>query len=206
MTVFVVDDDPAVLDSLRALLESAGWQVQTFVSAADFLTHYQPGQPGCLIVDVRMPGMSGLELLDHLREREIKLPTIVLTGHGDLRLGVDAIKAGAVNVLEKPIRPSEILSTIEEALRSVPLVEAAGGDDFRRRLQDFTPGEMAVLRGIVLGRSNPVIAQELDLSLRTVQFRRAAIWKKLGVGSKRELMDQVFAAGWSPSEAESGEA
>jgi two-component system response regulator FixJ len=189
-TIFVVDDDAAVRDSLAELGRSMGYPVRGFASANDFLDAIGPDQPGCIVLDVRMPGMSGLELQETVAGRGNPLPVIIVTGHGDIPMSVCAIKAGAVDFLEKPFSPDKLVRSIQSALdldvrrrENKRHRDAVGG-----QLAQLTDDERSVLRGVADGKTNGVIAEELDVSLRTVQFRRANIKKKLRVDSKSEMI------------------
>lgn len=184
-TVFVVDDDEAVRESLRALLEAAAFHVDDFGSAAAFLDAYKPHRPGCLVADIRMPDMGGLELQEELARRHIELPIIVITGHGDIPLAVRAMKAGAVDFIEKPFDDQLLLDSIERAFESARKSKrrvryAKAATD---RVVGLTPRERQVLKGLVAGQPNKVIAQELGISPRTVEVHRANLTKKCRHGA-----------------------
>lgn len=188
--VFVVDDDDAVRSSLRLLLESEGHEVADFPDAEDFLSHYDDDVCGCLITDLKMPGRSGLELQAALRERGSCLPIIMLTGHGDVSSAVQSLKAGAVDFLQKPYTPDQLLSQVSAA---VTLSEQQR-DRSRERARiaalaaGVTPREQEVLDRVAEGQSNKVIAIELAISERTVELHRARGMKKFGLRSVAELV------------------
>ena len=172
-TVFVVDDDEAVRDSMKWLVESVGLLVEIFESAQAFLAGYDPGRPGCLVLDVRMPGMSGLELQERLAEEDIGIPVIVMTGFGDVPTAVRAMKTGAVDFIEKPFNDQAMLDLIHDSLerdaemRRERSVKAAA----RAQLEKLTQREREVMRLVVSGMSNKEIARELDIAPKTVETR-----------------------------------
>ncbi len=192
--VFVVDDDPAARNSLAALISSRDLPVKTFASAEEFLDAYQPQERACLIADVRMTGMSGLELQEKLAARELNLPVIVITGFADVPTAVRAMKAGAVTFLEKPCSEQEITDAIETALD----IERKNNELRARReeieasLNELDEIEQAVLDKILAGLPNKTIATDLNLGLRTVEFRRARIFQKLHADSLAELVRTVL--------------
>jgi two-component system, LuxR family, response regulator FixJ len=200
--VFVVDDDEAVCESLRLLVEDIGLEVQTFSNALQFLSGYDPNEGGCLILDMRMPGMSGLELLAKLRQWRIEIPTIIMTGHADVPAAVAAMKAGALDFLEKPFRHQVLLDCIEEALRLDAQMRRRRKDrqGIQSRLELLTSREREVLDHLLTGKTNKNTAYELGISQKTVDFHRANILDKVGVGSLVELLCllQGDAASWSP--------
>jgi FixJ family two-component response regulator len=189
-TVFIVDDDPAVLRSLTALVKVIFPRVEAFGSATDFLGAYDRQRPGCLVLDVAMPGMSGLELQNRLADDSIDLPVVFITGHGNVQMAVDAMQAGAVNFLEKPFREQDLWDSIRKGLeidaerrkRQQRAVEA------QRRMGLLSHGEREVLDRILQGKYNKQIASELDLSIRTVEDRRARLMKKMQARSVVELV------------------
>ncbi len=189
-TVFVVDDDEAVCRSLRLLIETVGLKVQTYGSAQDFLDGYDPAQVGCLVLDVRMPGMSGLELQSKLTAEGINIPVIMVTGHGDVPLAVQAIKAGAMDFIEKPFRDQILLDNIQKAigLEAQTWCEQAEQASIEEKLASLTPREYEIMDLLILGRSNKAIAYELGISQKTVDFHRAHILEKMGVDSVVELV------------------
>lgn len=189
-TVFIVDDDEAVRDSLRWLLEANGYRVRTFESAESFLAAYDPESIGVLIVDVRMPGMSGLELQEHLLARQIPLPTVFITGHGDVPMAVSTIKKGAVDFIEKPFNEADlriiVANMFEKALAQA--AEAASRRGREAMLARLTSREQQVLERIVAGRLNKQIADDLGISIKTVEAHRANIMEKLQVATVADLM------------------
>ena len=188
-TVFVVDDDEAVRGSLRLLLKSLGIPAVSHGSATEFLAEYDPEHPGCIILDVRMPGMSGLELQDELNRRGAIIPVIFITGHGDVPMAVEAMQHGAVDFLQKPFSDKDLTDRIHQAL-SIDLRNRAMLDEkdrIRARLAALTPREMQVLRFVTLGKSNKVIAGDLDVSQRTVELHRAHLMEKMGASSLAHL-------------------
>lgn len=198
-TVFVVDDDEAVRDSIRVLLETAGFRVEDFAAPGDFLSSDAPGRPGCLLVDVRMPGMTGLEVQRRLRETGSLLPVIVVTGHGDVPLAVQAMKDGAVDFVQKPFDEDVILDAVRTALdeaerrRAPPCPPEVLG-----RLATLTPRERDVLEGLVAGRPNKVIAHHLSISPRTVEIHRARVMDKMRAESLPRLVRMALEAGVVP--------
>ncbi len=189
-TVFIVDDDPAVLRSLTALVEVVFPRVKAYSSAAEFLEDYQPHCPGCLVLDVAMPGINGLELQRKLIQDKIDLPVVFITGHGSMHMAVGAMQAGAINFLEKPFREQEIWDSIRKALEvdSQNRRRRARRQRVEERLALLSEGERAVLNLILEGKLNKEIATELGLSNRTVEDRRARLMKKMGARSVAELV------------------
>ena len=193
MPVYIVDDDAAILDSLKILVESEGYRAVAFASALEFLASDAPAAlDGCLIADVRMPGMSGLELQEELNARGAKLPVIIMTGHGDVPLAVSAMKAGAVDFLEKPFDEEALLDSIRRAIEK-PAVDESVRQTLER-MAALTPRENEVLDLLVLGRANKVIAYELSISPRTVEIHRARVMDKMGARSLAELVRMVLSA------------
>ncbi len=196
-TVFVIDDDESIRTSLRLLLNSAGLESWTLSSAREFLETYRPDQPGCLVLDVRMPGMSGLELQRQLNLRGAILPIIFITGHGDVRMAVEAMRHGAFDFLQKPFREQDLIDRIQSALAKDLQTRAAlkERERIRRRLAFLTPREHEVLTLLTRGKPNKVMAQELGVSRRTVEIHRSRIMEKCGASSLADLvrmvMDQV---------------
>jgi two-component system response regulator FixJ len=196
-TVFVVDDDRAMRDSLRWLLESVGLSVRTYPTAADFLAEYDPAQPGCLVLDVRMPGMSGLDLQAELTRRGAGLPTIVVTGHAEVPMAVRAVKAGAIDFIEKPFSDQLLLDRVRQALdidRQEREVRRRRGEA-RSRLETLTAREREVLGLVAAGKANKEIAAELRLSTKTVEVHRAHVMSKMAVDSLAELIRVAILAG-----------
>jgi two-component system response regulator FixJ len=194
-TVFVVDDDQAVRDSLQQLLQAVGLRVQTYGSARDFLAAYRPDTPGCLVLDIRMPGMGGLDLQAQLVQEGIQLPIIFLTGHGDVPAAVRALKAGAMDFLQKPVNSQSLLDLVQRAIRRDAETRATSAEQAQitRRLATLTAREREVLDMMVAGKANKVIAVELAISERTVEFHRGKIMKKTRTRSLAELVNMVNA-------------
>jgi RNA polymerase sigma factor (sigma-70 family) len=190
MTVFVVDDDQAMRGSLQWLIESVGMKVQTYESAQAFLDAYYPGRAGCLLLDVRMPGMSGLELQEYLVRREIRLPVIIITGHGDVSMAVKAMKAGAVDFIEKPFDDEELLNSIRNAVQHDEKRRAlrARRADIAARMAELTPREHEVMGMVTDGKSNKEIATSLGVSAKTVEVHRARVMDKMRADSLAELV------------------
>jgi RNA polymerase sigma factor (sigma-70 family) len=187
--VYVVDDDDALRDSLRWLLESAGYKVSAHATAERFLLAYRPGMAGCLVLDVRMPGASGLELQQELMRRAATLPIIFVTGHGDVPMAVEAVKNGAFHFLEKPFKDEQLLRLIDQASRqSVPATEHAQRLCAAARLATLTQREREVMDLVVQGRKNKQIADDLGISIKTVEAHRARAMEKMDVSSVAELV------------------
>ncbi len=202
-TVFVLDDDEAVRDSLRALLESAGLEVELFESGQDFLDDLDPASTGCLILDVRMPGLSGLEIQQKLTERRNSLPVIIITGHGDIPMAVKAMSAGAVDFIEKPFADDTLLKSVKRALSQPKknLVDPESAGDLERRLGRLTPREREVLGQLVIGNPNKVIAHELGISPRTIEIHRARVIEKMNARNLSHLVRLAIVAGVLPDES-----
>ena len=194
-TVFIVDDDEAVRDSLRWLLEANGYRVRPYASAENFLEEYDPGQICVLIADVRMPGMSGLELQEQLIARKAPLPIVFITGHGDVPMAVSTIKKGAVDFLEKPFNEADLRDTVarmlEQAVQRINQYQAQR--DHEAMLARLTAREQQVLGRIVAGRLNKQIADDLGISIKTVEAHRANIMEKLEVTTVADLMKVALA-------------
>jgi FixJ family two-component response regulator len=193
-TVFVVDDDLAVLGSVTKLLKIIFSRVEGYPSASEFLAAYYASRPGCLVLDVAMPGMSGLELQKKLAESQIELPVIFITGHGNVQMAVGAMQDGAINFLEKPFREQELWDSVRRALEidRQNRRRRARTARIKSRMATLSTGERAVLDRILDGKSNRQIAAELNLSVRTVEDRRARLMKKLEVGSLVELVQTAM--------------
>jgi two-component system response regulator FixJ len=186
-SVFIVDDDPAVRAGLGALLEVSGYAAEAFESAEDFLARAAPPSSGCVLVDVRMPGMSGLELQRELKRRAIALPVVVITGHGDIPMAVAALKAGAVDFLEKPFDSDALLAAVEQAVnRAAPQGETDA--DLAARLEQLTPRERQVMDLVVAGLPNKTIAFRLGIAVRTVEIHRARVMEKIGARNLAHLV------------------
>ena len=203
-TIFVVDDDEAVRDSLGALLESAGFEVETFSSGADFLDRLDPKRGGCIVLDVRMPGLSGLEIQEKLTEKRITLPVIIITGHGDVPIAVQAIKAGAMDFIEKPFGDDIILESVGRALERGRRNkrDASSAVEIEARMARLTPREREVLGQLVIGNPNKIIAYELGISPRTVEIHRARVIEKMEARSLSHLVRLAITAGVVPEESE----
>ena len=188
--VFVVDDDPSVCRSIERLVEPAGFTVQSFRSAAQFLAQGRPLSPACLVLDVRLPGLSGLDLQRELTNSGIQLPIIFITGHGDIPMTVRAMKGGAVEFLTKPFRTGQLLSAIREALERdrTMLQHRIEAAKLNNRYDLLTPREREVLALLVSGRLNKQIAGELDTTERTIKFHRANIMRKMQAVSVADLV------------------
>ena len=193
-TVFVVDDDESVRGSLRFLLRSAGLESRAFGSAPEFLGAYDPAQPGCLVLDVRMPGMSGLELQQELNLRGAVIPVIFITGHGDIPMAVEAMQHGAHDFLQKPFRDEDLIERVRRALAKDAKARAALEEHkaIREHLDSLTPREREVLALMVRGKPNKIMAHELGVSQRTVEIHRARVMEKSGASSLAELVRMVM--------------
>jgi FixJ family two-component response regulator len=202
-TVFVVDDNIGVLKSLRALLESAGLAVETYASGEEFLAAYDPERPGCLLLDVRLRQKSGLDLQDDLRQRKAMLPIIVLTGHGNVPTSVRALKAGAVDFLQKPAPPKVLLERIRAAIDSDREARATIGDRavITGRLAHLTPREREVMELLVAGKTSKEVAIALRVSVRTVEGHRRIVFSKMNVSSAAQLVSIVLGTRGAPSRA-----
>ena len=189
-TVFVVDDDHAIRESLSGLLEASGYRTSAYDSAGAFLASEQLGSHGCVIADIRMPDMDGLELQAEMNARGSRLAVIIMTGHGDVPLAVQAMKAGAVDFLEKPFERAMLLEAVKRALSNVSAASSSPQPSFEMRpqLDTLTQREREVLELVVAGKLNKSIAYELSISQRTVEVHRARVMKKLGVRNMAELM------------------
>ena len=189
-TVFVVDDDDAVRDSIQELVESVGLHSKGYDSALAFLDTFDPACAGCLILDVRMGEMSGLVLQERLNALEATIPVIVLTGHGDVPMAVQALRSGAINFIQKPYREQALLDCINEALAQDATARRSSSmtDDIEQRLADLTDREHEVLRQILSGLTSKEIARELEVSPRTVDTHRKNLLRKLAAGSVKELI------------------
>lgn len=194
--VFVVDDDAAVCDSLRFLIESVGLRVRTFSSADGFLAAYTPDQPGCVVLDIRMPGMSGLELQEQLAKRGHTLPVIIITAHGDVPSAVRAMRAGAVDFMSKPFNDQDLLDRVHQALAKDAQArqDEAVRAGIAAKVALLTPREREVMDLVVSGMSNKGIAAQLQLSAKTVETHRARVMEKMEAGSLAELVRMVLAA------------
>lgn len=201
-TVFVVDDDAAARESVLALVSLKGVRAQGFASAEEFLARFDPQMTGCLVVDVRMTGMSGLQLLQQLQNRQSTLPAIVITGYADVPMAVKAMQTGATTFLEKPCQDQELWQAIQQALdkeKSLQSLRRQKGE-IEARLGTLTEDEVAVLRKLLEGLPNKRIAVDLDIGLRTVELRRSNIMKKMSAASLPELVRMAILIGFLPAE------
>ena len=196
-TVFIVDDDSAVLKGLRLLVKSLRMNVETYLSAQEFLDSYDPARPGCLVLDVRMPGISGLELQEKLRQRNINIPVIIMTGYGEIAVAVEAMKKDAMEFLEKPISGQVLLDRIQKAIAKDARIrqEQAAQKTITSRLALLTSRERQVMDLVIAGKLNKIIARELGISQKTVEFHRSNIMKKMKVESLAELVRLVIESG-----------
>jgi FixJ family two-component response regulator len=195
--VFIVDDDEAVRSSLRLLLKSVGLVPNAPGSAREFLEKYDPAQPGCLVLDVRMPEMSGLELQEQLNRQGAVIPVIFITGHGDVPMAVEAMQAGAFDFLQKPFRDQDLIDRIQKALEKDRASRSVLAERtlIRERLESLTPREREVLTMVSSGKPNKVMAADLGVSQRTVEIHRARVMEKMGASSLAQLVRMVMDLG-----------
>lgn len=200
-TVFVVDDDPAIRKSLRWLIESVGLKVQTYELASEFLERYSPDRPGCLVLDVRIPGMSGLELQEKLRARGYDIPVIIVSGYGDVPMAVRAMKAGAVDFLEKPVSDQVLLDYIQKGIERDIKNKAARlqNKELLERKSTLTRREHEVMDYVVSGFSSREIADKLNVSFKTVEAHRAKIMKKMQAKSVPKLIQMELQIQGTPT-------
>lgn len=189
-TVFIVDDDPAIRLGMEALMQSIGLKFEIYHSADDFLEHYSQDKWGCLVLDIRMPGMGGLELQQQLIENDSALPIIFITGHGDIPMAVEAMRNGAVDFIQKPFRDQELLDRIDEALKTdeTRRVSAEKRASALERMQTLTGRETEVMDLVVTGKPNKIIAYELGVSQRTVEIHRARVMEKMQAATLAHLV------------------
>ena len=189
-TVFVVDDDEPVRDAIGMLLDTVDIPYRTFATAQEFLDNYEQSSSGCLVLDIRMPGMSGLELQEKLLEEKIPIPIVFITGHGDIPMAVDAMKRGAVDFIRKPFRDQELLDRIHEALNvdAGKRTAHANLEEVRNKIDSLTPREHEVFERVAAGQANKVVAIELGISERTVEIHRSQVMQKT---KARTLADLV---------------
>lgn len=194
--VHLVDDDEAIRRSVGFSLKTSGFRVSAYDSGVELLKSAGSLDHGCILLDIRMPGMDGLEVQRKLQEKGVALPVVIMTGHGDVTLAVQAMKAGAVDFIEKPFEKAVLLSAVEEAFRRLDRAEATAdrSRDAATRLQALTPRERDVLEGLAKGLPNKTIAYDLGISPRTVEIHRANLMSKLGVRSLSEALRIAFAA------------
>lgn len=188
--VYVIDDDLAARESIAALVQAKGLHVETHPSAESFLDDHSPDRLGCIVADMRLAGMSGLELQEKLRAEDVLMPVIIITGYGDIPSAVRALRTGAVTFLQKPCREQELWDNIEKAIEQhrQQRETQAGIAEIKNRLARLTPDENRVLECLIAGKPNKAIAAELEIGLRTVELRRANIMKKMQAGSLAELV------------------
>jgi len=193
-TVFIVDDDREVRQALALLMESVGLRTELFESADRFLEQFDSDRPGCLILDVRMPGMSGLDLQARLAAEKLHPPVIVITGHGDVPMAVRAVQAGAVDFIEKPFNDQALLDSVHRALELDARQRGQARElaEIRRRVESLTKREQEVMRLVVNGLRNKMIANELHVSQSTVEAHRAKVMEKMGARTLSELMRMVL--------------
>ena len=198
--IHLVDDDEAIRRSAGFMLRTSGYKVSSYTSGVELLKQAKDLAPGCILLDVRMPEMDGLQVQQALQERGIGYPVIVMTGHGDVNVAVQAMKAGAVDFIEKPFEKAVLLSAIDEGFSRLEQTgkSQARAEEARVRLQALTPRERDVLEGLVRGHPNKTIAYDLDISPRTVEIHRARVMEKMQAGSLSQLVRMAFAAGIDP--------
>jgi two-component system response regulator DctR len=194
---FIVDDDEAIRDSLGWLLQSRGVPTLCYESAEAFLAAWTPTLSGCILLDIRMEGMSGTELFERLLERGCTLPVIFLTGHGDVPMAVSTLKNGAFDFVEKPCNDNELVDRVIEALKleESRRLAAASADSIAARMSQLTARERQVMELVLAGKLNKVIADELQVSIRTVEVHRASLFDKMGVRTAVELAQKIAAGG-----------
>ncbi|MGB7542501.1 MAG: response regulator [Burkholderiales bacterium] len=191
--VHVVDDDPGFRNSLRSLLEADGLTVQTYADAAEFISRYSPEAPGCLLLDVRMPGMSGLQLQEDLQKRRFRVPLVFITAHGDVAMAVTAVRRGALDFIEKPFDDGTLIGLVRNALET----DAAARQELDRhlifgaRLAALSAREREVLDRVIDGKLNKIIAEELGIAVKTIEFHRSRIMDKLQAKTAAELVNLV---------------
>lgn len=190
--VHVIDDDDAARDSLAFLLETSGFPVQTYESAVTFLDRIVEAEPGCIISDMRMPGLTGLDLLRHLQDRKVAWPVIVITGQGDVALAVESIRAGAVDFIEKPYHHEELLGAVKSALTADDNIREGEKADLRDRLATLSPAERLVLDALTAGQANTAIAVNLAMTPRAVEIHRASILTKMQARSLSHLVRMML--------------
>lgn len=196
-TVFIVDDDDGVRDALSELIDSIGIRVKSYDNVRSFLEEYDPAAPGCLVLDVRLPGISGLELQEHFKRNDIHIPIIFVSGHSNVAIAVRSMKAGAVDFLEKPFDDQLLLDSIQKALEidRVSRNEEEHRSLIMKRIDLLSPREEEVLQLLIQGKANKTIADQMQLSTKTIETHRAHIMRKLGVRSMAGLMWMAIKSG-----------
>jgi two-component system response regulator FixJ len=194
-TVFIVDDDAEVRDAIKLLMDSVGLAAETYDSAQDYLDRFDPERPGCLVLDIRMRGIGGLDLQDRLNAEPLHPPIIVITGHGDVPMAVRAVKAGAVDFIEKPFNDQLLLDAVHRAVEqdAQRRGRASRLADIKARLEKLTPREREILDMVVAGNRNKVIAIDLGISQSTVEAHRAKVMEKMDARSLSDLMRMMLA-------------
>ena len=202
--VFIVDDDSGVRNSLRLLVKTIGLVPNALGSAREFLDNYDPAQPGCLLLDVRMPEISGLELQEELNRRGAIVPVIFITGHGDIPMAVEAMQAGAFDFLQKPFRDQDLIDRIQRALERDRADRAVLAEDrlMRKRLESLTPREREVLTLVIRGNSNKIMANELGVSQRTIEIHRGRVMEKMAASSLAQLVRMMMDLSEQPGHPE----
>jgi FixJ family two-component response regulator len=197
--VFVVDDDEGVRESVRWLLESVNLAVEAYDDAQSFMSGFQDGQPGVVLLDIRMPGASGLEVQEWLREQGVETPVVILTGHADVPAAVRAMKGGALDFIEKPYNAQSLIETVQRAIQEDLQRRESGSrrHELRGRIERLTSREGQVAKLVAKGYSNKAIARELDLSPKTVEVHRARVMDKMEAGSTAELVQMLVTARWT---------
>lgn len=193
-SIFIVDDDQAMRESLSWLLETTGYPVKTFSSAQEFLQQYDRQTPGCMLLDVRLPGMSGLQLQQKMRTENINLPVIIISGHGDVPMAVKAMQQGALTFLEKPFRDQELLDNIQIALEKDERNRKKNAESavVLERIESLTPREKDVMDVMIQGKSSREIAEHYGISVKTVEVHRARVMEKMQAGSLPELVRRLL--------------
>lgn len=194
-TVFVVDDDEGVCQSLRWLFESVSLRTETFTNAKSFLEAYEEERSGCLVLDIRMPGMSGLALQELLQQRGITLPVVIITGHGDIPMAVRAMKIGAIDFIQKPYNPQQLLETVQQAINTdlERRRQQANHEDLAARFEQLSPRERQVAELVCRGLPNRRISEELEVSPKTIEVHRARVMEKMRAATLADLVQMMLA-------------
>jgi two-component system CheB/CheR fusion protein len=195
-TVFLIDDDDALREAMRELIKRKGWPVEAFASGEAFLEANRPGRKGCLLVDARLPGLGGIALLQRLKAENHVLPSIMITGHGDISMAVEAMKAGAIDFIEKPASRGALLAGIDRAIELTrnSMAMSAWREDAATRIAGLTPRELQIMKLVIAGQPNKIIAADLGVSQRTVENHRAAVMKKTRSKSLSDLVRLAITA------------